>query len=383
MKKILYLVTLIFILGSCASSKNYLERSNEEKALSDAVKKLSKSPNDEEALAAVPVLYKSIQQSHLAKITSFKNSRDMARWDKILAEYQVLQSAYETVVNNTAAFKLINPVNFSTEILETKEQAALDNYNLGADYNAKAGRDNAKRAYQFFKKADKYLPGFKDASQRMNQAYENAIVDVIINPVQDNSFFFNSSWGNSGYNYSNEYFQQTLLRELQDGNSNGRYAARFYSEWQARRDQVDPEWVVDLKLRNLDVPYPQNYNYTRSVNNRIQSGTDTSGKPLYQNVYATLRITRSSFVARADMEVNIRDVVNNRTISNKTYRDDYRWQEEYATYSGDSRALSSNDWALVNNRNGMNTPRKEDVLNELYRKIYPQVKNSITYAVDW
>ncbi len=44
----------------------------------------------------------------------------------------------------------------------------------------------------------------------MEQAYENAIVNVMINPVQDNSFFFNSGWGNSGYNYSNEYFQQTL-----------------------------------------------------------------------------------------------------------------------------------------------------------------------------
>lgn len=383
MKKIIYLISFLFILGSCSSSKNYLERSNEEKALTDAVKKLSKSPNDAEALAAVPVLYKNIQQAHLAKIASYKNSRDVARWDKILGEYKELQSAYEAIVNNTAAFKLVNPVNFSTEILETKEQAALDYYNLGKDYISKSGRDNAKRAYQFFKKSDSYIPGFKDADQQMNAAYEGAVVDVIINPVQDNSFFFNSSWGNSGYNYSNEYFQQTLLRELQNENSSGRYAARFYSEWQARRDQVDPEWVVDLKLRNLDIPYPQNYNYSRNVSNKIQVGTDTSGKPLYQNVYATMRITRSSFVARADMEVNIRDVVNNKNISNRVYRDDYRWQEEYATYSGDSRALSSRDWQLINNRSGLNSPRKEDVLNELYRKIYPQVKNSITYAVDW
>ena len=88
-------------------------------------------------------------------------------------------------------------------------------------------------------------------------------------------------------------------------------------------------------------------------------------------------------MARADMEVIIRDIQNNRNISNQTFRDDYRWQEEYATYSGDSRALSSRDWEMVNNRNGFNSPRKEDVLNELYRKIYPQVKNSITYAVDW
>ena len=64
--------------------------------------------------------------------------------------------------------------------------------------------------------------------------------------------------------------------------------------------------------------------------------------------------------------------------------EDYRWQEEYADYTGDSRALSASDWQLVNNNNRMNNqPNKEEVLTELYRRIYPQVKSSITYAVDW
>lgn len=383
MKNILYLLLLVFLLGSCSSSKSYLERSNEEKALVDAVKKLSKSPNDAEAKAAVPVLYKSIEQTHLNKIASYKTSKDAERWNSILNSYQELQLAYETVINNTAAFKLVNPTNYSAEILETKEAAALDYYQLGQLYQAKAGRDHAKKAYQFFKKSDKYMPGFKDAAAQMNQAYENSVVDVIINPVEDNSYFFNSNWGNSGYHYSNEYFQQTLLRELQNENNSSRYAARFYSEWQARRDQVDPEWVVDLRLRNLQVPYPHHYQYNRRVSNKIQVGTDTSGNPVFQQVYANLKITRSSFTAQAELEVNIRDVVNKKNISNRIFRDDYRWQEEYATYSGDSRALSSEDWYLVNNRNRNNTPRKEDVLNELYRKIYPQVKNNIIYAVDW
>ena len=35
------------------------------------------------------------------------------------------------------------------------------------------------------------------------------------------------------------------------------------------------------------------------------------------------------------------------------------------------------------NNSNYNEPRKEDVLNELYRKLYPQIKNRISYAVDW
>ena len=171
------------------------------------------------------------------------------------------------------------------------------------------------------------------------------------------------------------------MRDL-GGTDNSRYPARFYTEWQARRDNIKPDWVVDLRLRNLDIPYPTSYNYRRNASAQVQVGTDTSGRPLYNTVYATVNITRLSFIARADMEVNIKDLTTGRNINNNSYREDYRWEEERGTYTGDSRALSTRDWDLVNNY-GYNTPSKEQVLNELYRKIYPQVKNNITYAVDW
>ena len=381
MKRFIQIIALVVILTSCGSTKNYLERSDEDKALQDAVKKLNKNASDEKALQAVPVLYTNIQQSHLAKIKSYNPGKDLSRWDKIINEYEALQNAYKTVLNSTPAFKLVNPKNFSTDLLEVRESAAEEYYNAAQIFLEKENRDNAKKAYSYFKKSDKYLPGYKDAKSKMDQAYENAVVNVIINPVQDNSFFFNSGWGNTGYNYSNEYFQQTLIRDLQ--NTSNRYAARFYTDWEARRENVKPDWVVDLRLRDMDIPYPTNYTYRRNVSAQVQAGSDTSGKPVYQTVYATINITRMSFTAQANMEVTINDVATGKNISYRTFREDYRWQEETGSYSGDSRALGANDWNVINNNNRYDSPRKEDVLAELYRKIYPQVKNNISYAVDW
>ena len=381
MKRFIQIIALVVIFTSCGSTKNYLERSDEDKALQDAVKKLNKNASDEKALQAVPVLYTNIQQSHLAKIKSYNPGKDLSRWDKIINEYEALQNAYKTVLNSTAAFKLVNPKNFSTDLLEVRESAAEEYYNAAQIFLEKENRDNAKKAYSYFKKSDKYLPGYKDAKSKMDQAYENAVVNVIINPVQDNSFFFNSGWGNTGYNYSNEYFQQTLIRDLQ--NTSNRYAARFYTDWEARRENVKPDWVVDLRLRDMDIPYPTNYTYRKNVSAQVQAGSDTSGKPVYQTVYATVNITRMSFNAQANMEVTINDVVTGKNISYRTFREDYRWQEETGSYSGDSRALGANDWNVINNNNRYDSPRKEDVLAELYRKIYPQVKNNISYAVDW
>ena len=81
------------------------------------------------------------------------------------------------------------------------------------------GRENAKKAYGYFKKADKFVPGYKDAIAKSDQAYESAIVNVIINPIQDNSYYFNSSWGNTGYNFSNEHYPflpASLYKNVQD-----------------------------------------------------------------------------------------------------------------------------------------------------------------------
>ena len=382
MKRIIYICITALILASCSSSKNYLERTDEDKALADAVKKLSKDPSDENALQAVPVLYTNIQKNHLAKIKDLKAGKELNRWDKIIGEYQDMQDAYDAVINNAAAFKLVNAQSYSVELFDAKQSGAEAYYAEAQTLLDNAGRDNAKKAYGYFKKAEKIVPGYRDAVAKSEQAYESAIVNVIINPVQDNSFYFNSSWGNTGYNFSNEYFQQTLVRDL-SGINKSRYPARFYTDWQARRDNVQPDWTVDLKLRNIDIPYPSNNNYSRNASAQVQIGTDTSGNPVYRTVYATVNITRSSFTARADMDVNITDVKTNKNISYRNVRDDYRWQEERATYSGDSRALSARDWEMINNGHGYNAPRKEEVLDELFKKIYPQVKNNIIYAVDW
>ena len=89
-----------------------------------------------------------------------------------------------------------------------------------------------------------------------------------------------------------------------------------------------------------------------------------------------------SFVAQAQMDVYIRDLVTPKTITNRSFREDYRWEVERATYTGDQRALNSQDWNIINNNNQFSTPRREEVLEELYRKLYPQVLNAIRYSVD-
>jgi hypothetical protein len=380
---ILFILIASIAFTACKSSKNYLQRTDEDKALQDAVKRLAKDKDDYEAREAIPILYRNISGVRLARIRSYQSSNELAKYDKIISEYNQLQSAYTSIINSPAAFRLITPENYSTQILETKELAAEANYKAAEAYFNQAGRDNAKKAYNTYKKTNQYIPNYKDATAKMNEAYENAIVDVMINPVQDNSFFSNNGWGNTWSNYSNDYFQRALVRDLDQNNgNNNRYAARFYSDWEVRNKDIKPDWEVNLLLRNMDIPTPRPYSQSRNRSASVEIGRDTAGRPIYQTVTATVNITRYSFTAYVNMDVQIKDLTTRQSISSRSFREDYRWEEERGTYRGDSRALTAQDWDAINNQR-FTEPSRNEIVEELYRKLYSQIVSHIRYSVQW
>ena len=150
MKKFILPIIAIIILSSCGSSKTYLDRADADRALQDALKKLTKDKNDDEALSAIPILYSNLKLDHLAKIKSYNSSNDVNRFDMLIKEYEQLQNAYNAILNNTTAFKIVNPQYFGTELLETKQAAAAANYTVAESYLAKQNREDAKRAYTLF-----------------------------------------------------------------------------------------------------------------------------------------------------------------------------------------------------------------------------------------
>ncbi len=381
MKHILHILLVALVFTSCKTSKDYLQRANEDKTLFDIIKKLNKSPNDADALKALPIVFDNVTKLHVNKIAKYSTYKELSRWDKMLDEYAALQKIYDAVINSSAVSNVVTATNYQNNSYTTKQTAAEEYYNTALLLMQNQNRDEIKKAYTYFKKADKYVSNYNNAKTKMQEAFDAATINVLINPVQDNSFFFNTGWGNTGYNYSNEYFQQNLVREL-GGQNSSRYPAKFYTEWEARRDNVKPDWVVNLTLRNLDIPRPQTYTSQRNVSKQIENGRDTAGRIIYKTVYATIYTNQQSFIARGQMDVNITETTTRKYITSGSYNDEYRWQQETATYTGDNRALSGNDWNLINTQN-FNQPTKEEVLNELYRKIYPQVRNKIAYSVDW
>jgi hypothetical protein len=379
MKHLLLIVISSCLLFACASRKGYLDRNDADKSLQDAVRKLKKNADDANATEALPPLYKIVQQKHLNTILAYSNSKEINRWDVIIDEYQYLQNAYDAIINSTAAFALVTPQSYTANILACKDSAANEYYDNGLKYLHKSGRNNAQSAYYQFQKALQFIPQFKDAEDQMKVAFENGMINVLINPLEDNSIFNKPSWSNIFNKRSNDYFQQQLLNDLSNSN---RYAAVFFKPNEARRVNEDMDWIINTRLKNLDIPLPIT-NYTqRNVSNQIQIGTDTAGQAVYKTVNATIKTTKYSFGAFADVELSILDLSTNTNIELRNFREDYKWQQETATYFGDKRALSNSDWNIINNSQ-TTIPRKEEVLLELYKQIYPRLYNQVRKTLQW
>ena len=381
MKRVTGLLGVLFtivVLVSCGAAGGFTASSREDKDLFKAINAIEKS-NHAEARKDLPTLYQQSVQRHEDKIASYKNSTSPDRWQKIVAELEALQKIYSALNAAPSSAKLVPAPaqDYAAAIRDAKEQGATEYYEAGLQYMQSSSRKDARKAYDAFQAVNKLYPNYKNTSSLMREARENSILDVVINPVQTRGYVY----GNFGFRSDN--FQRELVRDLGGSFGNNFSGARFYTDWEARSRNIEPDWMVDLNWQNVYISPGHNRTYTRNVSKQIEVGRDTSGRAIYQTVNATLYITQRSVNARADMEYRVTDLDENESVEWNRIPAHLDVNMEEATYRGDSRALSESDWALVNSRQPYRYLDESEIMDVLYSRIYPQLRSRIESVTRW
>jgi uncharacterized protein YaaR (DUF327 family) len=345
MRKIILFTTIISSLFfiSCSSGNKTVSYS-EDKAFYDVLKKLNKKPADPALRQQGVDYFNQAVKQHQDRITAYRISSELNRYDKIIAEYITLQRLGDDV-RASSIYREVNAANYFNEIQSAKEEAAAAYYNSGLEYMDRSDKHSAYMAYDMFRKSQQYVSGYKDASVLMKEAYEKSIVNIVINQPRDNSFYGN--WNSN--DYRTMYLDEQLARDLGGPYASG-ISARFYTSADVRRRNIQPDWMVDIFMDNM-YQQPMPSRYSRNISRQIQVGSDTSGKPIMQTVKATLHITRYEYPGNNSIEYRVTDVETNESIAWDKIPLNYNRNVETATYSGDSRALSPEDWSIVNNSN--------------------------------
>lgn len=378
MLRIFYLISLIALLTSCGSSKSLDKSPAGDKALLAAVKKLNKKPGDTDALNTLTTLYADAQKRYLDSVALYEKSNMLNRWNKIVAYYAALQDIHKAISSYATVAKLVPTVNYQSTIDNVKQQAAEENYQKAqASLSLRGMKSDAQKAYRLFKEANNFIPGYKDATAMMGEALKNSTVQVVINTITPNAS--TSIAGNQIRITSTlEYFQQQLAYEL-NGKTIADYPAQFYTAKEAKLNNITADWAININITKFFMAEPQQSQSTSTVSNQIQDGYDTSRNPIYITVTSTVTSYMQSLYANMDIAVDMLETATEKIISSIKLKQPYQWSNSYSNSTGDNRALDREDSkTVVGQRSGYSAiPDSEDVLNSMFNKLMPLLKEQI------
>ncbi len=365
----------LFYLGACKTATKAYDKGDYNNAIELAIKKLQKDPSDGETKALLQNAYRFAVDEHQDKIRILSNSTDDSRFEKIYAEYNYLQSLY-VKLRQFPALSFVKATDYSSYVETYKGKAGDVHYQKGLALMEGGEKDDYRRAYISFKNALRYRSGDAEIRKKMEEAYDLAVVNIIVQPI-------NEYYGGGGYNYTSSYliknFENDIIRGLRSQTNNE--FVKFYSEWDARSKDVVPDELLDMRLGRMEIGRPYDQTQTRTVSKdvvikEIVYKPDSVVKQ-YGKVQAQITTTRRTLVSTGDLHVTSR---NNKGLVLWTdiFRGEHTWEVEFATFRGDERALSESDKALLNNnQNNRITPREEEITEAIMRQIQTEMNYRI------
>lgn len=381
MKTIIYLLTVIsfFMLSSCAKSgTKALEKGNFYEAVLQSTEKLLKDTDNSKASAVLPEAYRNAQNEFLRDIDRTKLANLQFRWEMVLDYYIRLNEMQRAIDRCATCRRLVNPQSYFSEEQNARENAAAERYALAINLlNARPlNREAAKAAYNHLERITALAPNYKDVVQRMEDALNAASYHVVLEQPKINSRL---------YQYSNEYFQDRIEEFVRTNRRMNRFV-QFYSPAEATKTKLKPDQVVRLEIIDFVVGETNVTNDRMTVISKdsVKTGEATvNGKKVsvYGKVKAQLTRSRKVVRSRGLLAIEIFDFQTNKVLLREEIPGEYNWVNEWATYNGDERALTTADRALADRRELLPPPPQQLFL-EFTKPIYDQVTSRIRRFYD-
>ena len=364
------LIVSSLYLFSCKSASKSFQKGDYADAIELGVKKLQKDPYDGETKDIVQSSYNYAVNEGENQIRILSNSKDDDRYEKIYQEYFRLQDLYQTIHAYPVPARLIKTKDYS-EFLETYRDKIVEVHTVRANDLAREGTKQAYRdAYKELSIALRYRPNDYDLKRRTDSVYNDALTKVLVVPMQ-----------NGGYQYASSQQMQTFQSNiLQTLSSNmGNQFVKFYSEWDARNNNIQPDQTLELNLSRIAIGQPYDNRNTKDVSKEVVI-KETVYKPdsvikQYGTVRAKITSIQRTLVSEGDLSIAIRDPKGTVVWSDR-FTGQYNWKTEFATYTGDERALSDSDKSSLNSGEPLN-PSQETIMKKLFSQIQSDLSNRL------
>jgi hypothetical protein len=330
------LAIVIIIADSCSTGKSAYKHGDYYEAVLASVQRLRSNPDHKKSKEILSLSYQaavdfleSDAQNQLASNANFK-------YKAVVVNYERINTLYNEIRTSPGAMKVIpSPVNRFKELTDYKAKAAQESYDAGIQSMMANTRVDAKKAYYLFNDANNFTPGFSESIEMMEQAKENATVNVVVEPALTNRY----SWS----------FEPIIF------GYNKNMFVKFYTPRQAEEvglKRVDQFLKVSVNGYTEDSP-----KISRRTENRadsVKTGEKTvNGQkvPIYQKINSTTTVLTKTASARGSINLWITDASSKADITNQVISSgDQTWSDSWAIYTGDLRAVADGNKKLIEKR---------------------------------
>ena len=373
MKKIytLFILGFVLLIAGCKTASKLYDKGNYDEAVQLAVKKLQKKPDDE-MRSILQNAYHYAVNDHESRIRQLNDNTNELKWEWIYNEYSSLQRLYEAIHRSPEALSIVNPVDYSSYLNTYADKAADTRFDRGMAWMDKGDKLSFRNAYNEFNAALQYRPGDLAIIDRKNEAYELAVINVVVMPMDNYRSRFSS--------YSDPQFrnlESDLLNQLKY--NTGNHFVRFYSSWEANSQNIHADQLVDFRFSTFDIGRTRDERKTREVSKDVVV-KETVYRPdsivrEYKKVFAKITTTSRSMISEGNLQVSVRDI-NGSWLWNDNMRGNHSWCTEFSTFTGDERALSESDKQIVNRRQEY-PPHDDEIVRCIMSEINSQMINRV------
>lgn len=370
---IVVLIVVISVIQACTTAKSQYEKGNYYDAVMRSVEKLRKSPNNKSARETLANAYPQAVNSFMDKLENEDQANVDFKFTKALYTYGKLNKMYESIQRSPGAMQVIpNPKKYYTTLDKIKPEAAEEQYSAGLYHLSMADRNNAKKAFQYFTKADQFIPGYKDVGNKLDESYNRSILHVVadLKPVQSRT-----------YELSADIFYKQVENTLQQIENNE--FIRFYSPEEASKYGLqNPDQVLEVNFEDFVVGETHTKERIEKVaKDSVVVGEVTldSGrkKEVIGTVNADVSLYRMEVISRGLVHLSIKqNGMEQRDLIYQDFPGEFVWFHEWGQFNGDERALTEEQSLICNNRR-INPAPPQQLFVEFTKPIQQQMHNRL------
>jgi hypothetical protein len=355
-------ICFLLLLTACNSIKRnqrFLAQGDYDRAIDLAVKKLQKDKTAEKNDTHIVLLeegFKKASEENNRRIAFLKKQNDPSTSKDIYYLYKNLNNRqdlirpllplYSQSLGRNAKFSLKN---YTDDLVKSKQSLMEYLYMEGNNYMNRETVEDYRTAYNVFCEIDELQHNYRDVSQLKQDArfYGTNFVFVNLNNRTGQIIPFHLEQELLNFNtYGLDDFWTEYHNEREKGLSYNYGIALNFSQM-----NVSPERLNTFEeYRSTQIK--TDWEYKRNRNGDIIE--DENGNPIkidtYEKVSAVLTITVQNKAVLVGGSVIYRDLLKRQDLENFPLTTEFIFENAYATYRGDKRALTNEDLILINNR---------------------------------